>query len=238
MANLTYNRVLLKLSGEMLLGEEEKGIDFKTVEEVAKVIKSIATKGVQMAIVVGGGNIWRYRDATHSDLPRTASDQMGMLATVMNGVALREKFKQAGVETVLYSAIEMAEICESYAIRHARQSLADGRVVILSGGTGNPFFTTDTAAALRALELGCDVLLKGTNVEGVYDADPNKNPAAKMYKRVSYTEALEKNLQVMDATAISLCRDSALPVRVFSLADLDNIRAVIEGENMGTLMAE
>lgn len=236
MAKSAYKRVMLKLSGEMLLGREEKGIDFGVVEQIAKIIKEVVADGTQIAIVVGGGNIWRYRDATHSNLPRTGSDQMGMLATIMNGMALREKFKLAEVDTVLYSAIEMSELCEPYSIRSAQESLAAGKVVILSGGTGNPFFTTDTAAALRALELGCDVLLKATNVEGVYDDDPRTKKSAKMYTKVSYSEALEKNLKVMDATAISLCRDSNLPVRVFSILDLQNIKKVVEGDEMGTVM--
>lgn len=238
MAKSAYKRVMLKLSGEMLLGDEEKGIDFEVVENVAKIVKKVVASGKQLAIVVGGGNIWRYRDATHSNLPRTSSDQMGMLATIMNGMALREKFKQSGLDAVLYSAIEMSELCEPYSIRCAQDSLAAGKVVILSGGTGNPFFTTDTAAALRALELECDVLLKGTNVEGVYDSDPRENVNAKMYIKVNYNEALEKNLKVMDATAISLCRDSNLPVRVFSILDFENIGKVIDGENLGTLMSE
>ncbi|MBN2514674.1 MAG: UMP kinase [Deltaproteobacteria bacterium] len=231
-----YKRVLLKLSGEALLGNNAFGIDVHIVEVIAQEIREIVSLGVQVAIVVGGGNIFRGMEISSKGIKRTSGDYMGMLATVMNSVALQNFLLNAGVPTRVQSAIEMREVAEPFIIGRAVRHLEKGRVVIFAAGTGNPFFTTDTAASLRALEIQADVMLKATKVDGVYDKDPVTNKDAVLYDTISYTEVLTKNLKVMDSTAISMCRDNNLPVIVFNLEKRGNIRGVICGKSIGTIV--
>jgi uridylate kinase len=228
-------RIMLKLSGETLLGTQKHGINIPVLGGLAKQIAEVHKKGYQVSIVVGAGNIWRYRDTKGSGIERVASDHIGMLATIMNGVALMSAIEKLGVQARVSSAITVPEVAEPFIIRRAIRHLEKGRVVICAGGTGNPFFTTDTAAALRALEFKCDVLLKATNVKGVYSDDPKKNPKAKFYKKVSYDKVLEKNLKVMDASAVALCRDGSMPVTVFQFDHKkNNILKILEGKIPGT----
>lgn len=234
---MTYNRIMLKLSGEALSKDGMgQGINQPTLHKIAQDIAAVSKKGVQMVIVVGGGNIWRYRDTTDSGIERTASDTMGMLATIMNGVALQAALESMGVFCRVASAIQVPQVAEPYIRRRVIRHLEKNRIVICAGGTGNPFFTTDSAAALRALELNCDIVLKATNVDGVYDKDPNKHADAVLYKELTYREALEKHLNVMDQSAFSLCQDQGLPIRVFNFNVEGNLMKVAMGEDIGTLV--
>ena len=231
-----YKRVLLKLSGEALMGKHSFGIDPEVVDAVAAEIREVVTLGVQLGIVIGGGNIFRGLAASAEGMERTSADYMGMLATVINSLALQSALERAGIPTRVQTAIEMKEVAEPFIQRRAIRHLEKGRVVIFAAGTGNPYFTTDTAATLRAVEIKADIILKATKVDGVYDRDPIRYADAMMYDKISYTEVLTKNLKVMDATAISLCRDNGLPLSVFNLQKAGNIKRVICGENVGTMV--
>lgn len=231
-----YKRVLLKLSGEALAGERSFGISPDVIDRIAKEIKVVHELGVEIAIVLGGGNIFRGIAGTAQGMDRSTSDYMGMLATVINSMALQDCLEKLGVYTRVMSAIEMNKICEPYIKRRAVRHLEKARVVIFAAGTGNPYFTTDTAASLRAMEVGAEVIMKATKVDGVYDSDPMKNPKAKMYKSLDYLDVLKDNLQVMDSTAISLCMDHNLPILVFNLNTADNFKRVIMGEEIGTFV--
>jgi uridylate kinase len=231
-----YRRVLLKLSGESFMGNLSSGIDPEVVEVVAGEIREVAALGVQLGIVIGGGNIFRGMTASAKGMDRTTADYMGMLATVINSLALQSALEHVGVPTRVQTAIEMREIAEPFIQRRAVRHLEKGRVVIFAAGTGNPFFTTDTAATLRAVEIKADIILKATKVDGVYDRDPVKYADAVMYEKISYTDVLTKNLKVMDASAISLCRDNGLPLNVFNLQKVGNIKRVICGEPVGTMV--
>ena len=233
-----YRRVLLKLSGEALLGRQSSGVDPKVASFIADEIKSITDLNVQTCIVVGGGNIFRGLEANSQGMDRTSADYMGMLATVINSLALQSALEKRGILTRVQCAIEMREIAEPFIQRKAIRHLEKGRIVIFAGGTGNPYFTTDTAASLRAMEINADIIMKATKVDGVYDCDPVKNKNAVMYKNISYIDVLTKNLKVMDATAISLCRDNNLPIIVFNMQKKGNIRRAICGEKIGTYVGE
>jgi len=238
MDKAVYKRVLLKLSGEALLGKSSLGIDPDTVTGIAREIKEIANLGVQLGIVVGGGNIFRGFEASTRGMDRTSADYMGMLATVINSLAMQSALEMIDVVTRVQTAIEMREVAEPFIHRRAVRHLEKGRVVIFAGGTGNPYFTTDTAASLRAIEIKADVILKATKVDGVYDKDPMKHSEAKMFDKICYTEVLAKNLKVMDATAISLCRENQLPIIVFNLNRRGNIKRVICGQSVGTVVED
>ncbi len=229
-----YKRVLLKLSGEALLGKQSSGVDPEVANFIADEIKSLAGLKVQVCIVIGGGNIFRGLEASSKGMDRTSADYMGMLATVINSLALQSALEMRGIPTRVQSSIEMREIAEPFIQRRAIRHLEKGRIVIFAGGTGNPYFTTDTAASLRAMEMNADVIMKATKVDGVYDSDPVKNKNAVMFKKISYIDVLTKNLKVMDATAISLCRDNNLPIVVFNMQKKGNIRRTICGEKIGT----
>lgn len=229
-----YKRVLLKLSGEVLAGEKGSGIDFDKVLEVCERVKKCVDMGVQVAIVVGGGNFWRGRSSGKMD--RTRADHMGMLATSINALALADALEQLGVTARVQTAIEMRQIAELYIRNKAVRHLEKGRVVIFGCGTGNPFFSTDTAAALRAAEIGADVIFKATNVDGVYDSDPKQNPDAKKYDTLSHIEVLQQGLHVMDSTAASLCMDNDIEILVFNLNNPDNIVSAMLGETIGTIV--
>ncbi|SMC25146.1 uridylate kinase [Desulfacinum hydrothermale DSM 13146] len=231
-----YRRVLLKLSGEALMGDGNYGIEPRVIEEIAEEIAQVHRLGVEMALVIGGGNIFRGVSAASQGMDRATADYMGMLATVMNALALQQALERRGVTTRVQSAIDMKEVAEPYIRRRAIRHLEKGRIVIFAAGTGLPFFTTDTAAALRAVEIGASVLLKATKVDGVYDSDPMKDAGARKYDRVTFSEVLQKNLKVMDATAISMARDHNLPVIVFSLRKRGNIHKVVVGQTVGTLV--
>lgn len=231
-----YGRVLLKLSGETFMGKLISGIDHEVIDGIAGEISQVAELGVQLGIVIGGGNIFRGLAASAKGMDRTTADYMGMLATIINGLALQSALERRGVSTRVQTAIEMREIAEPFIQRRALRHLEKGRIVIFAAGTGNPYFTTDTAATLRAVEIKADVILKATRVDGVYDRDPLRHADATMYKKISYTDVLTKNLKVMDATAISMCRDNGLPLIVFNLHKAGNIRRVICGETVGTLV--
>ena len=231
-----YKRILLKLSGEVLAGEAKTGLDFDKVLDVCRSIKKCTDAGVQVAIVVGGGNFWRGRSSGQMD--RTRADHMGMLATVINCLALADGLEQAGVDARVQTAIEMRGVAEPYVRAEAVRHLEAGRVVIFGCGTGNPYFSTDTAAALRAVEIDADVILLAKNIDGVYSADPLKDPAAVKYDRISYEEVLAKRLQVMDSTATSLSMDNNVPVLVFALKDPQNIVRAVMGETIGTVVGE
>ncbi len=231
-----YKRILLKLSGEALMGEQGYGIDYAVLDTIATEVKEVSGLGVQMAIVIGGGNIFRGLTATAVGMERASADYMGMLATVLNALALQNILENKEVVTRVQSAIEMRELAEPYIRRRAVRHLEKNRVVIFAAGTGNPYFTTDTAAALRAMEIGAEVIMKATRVDGVYSADPLKDPSAVKYDRLSYIEVLQKNLRVMDATAISLCMDNDLPIIVFNLTVSGNIKRIVSGEKIGTLV--
>jgi len=234
---MTYKRIMLKLSGESLSKEGKgQGIHQPTLHKIAEDITAVAKKGVEVVVVVGGGNIWRFRDTQESGIERTASDTMGMLATIMNGVALQAALEANGVFCRVASSIQVPQVAEPYIRRRVMRHLEKKRIVICAGGTGNPFFTTDSAAALRALELGCEVVLKATNVEGVFDKDPNKHSDAVLYKEITFTEALEKHLNVMDQAAFSLCQDSNLPIRIFNFSVEGNLMKAAMGEDIGTLV--
>lgn len=231
-----YRRVLLKLSGEALMGEKSFGIDQKVVQFIARELKGVAASGVQTAIVIGGGNIFRGLEASAEGMERTSADYMGMLATVLNALALQNALELNGLPSRVQSAIHMQELAEPYIRRRAIRHLEKKRFVIFAAGTGNPYFTTDTAAALRAVEIGADIILKATKVDGVYDSDPVRNPDAKRFREIAYMDVLKKGLKVMDSTAISLCMDNKLPIIVFSLMKKNNIRKVLEGREIGTLV--
>jgi uridylate kinase len=231
-----YNRILLKISGEALMGDKGYGIDAHTVDFMAREIKGIYSMGVQISVVIGGGNIFRGVQASLEGMERASADYMGMLATVINALALQNALEKHDVPTRVQSAIEMVELCEPYIRRKAIRHLEKGRVVIFAAGTGNPYFTTDTAAALRAMEINADVIMKGTKVDGVYSADPVKDPNATKFSELTYIDVLKKGLGVMDSTAISLCMDNALPIVVFSLKGKNNIRKIIEGKRIGTIV--
>ena len=236
MEQLKYKRVLLKLSGEVLGGEQGYGIDPKTITSIANEIKDVVACGVELALVIGGGNIFRGLAASSRGMDRASADYMGMLATVINSLAMQDALEQIGVDTRVQSAIEMQAVAEPYIRRKAIRHLEKGRVVIFGAGTGNPFFTTDTAASLRAMEIGAEVIIKGTKVDGVYTADPKKDPEAVKYKSLSYIEVLKKGLGVMDATATSLCMDNNLPIIVFDLGVAGNVRRIVLGEEIGTIV--
>jgi uridylate kinase len=229
-----YGRVLLKLSGEALMGEQQFGIDPAVTTRIAKDIAEIQGLGVQVAVVIGGGNLFRGLAASARGMDRATADYMGMLATVINGLALQDALEHVGINTRVASAIEMRAVAEPFIRRRAVRHLEKGRVVVFAAGTGNPYFTTDTAAALRAMEMKADVILKGTKVDGIYTADPMLNPTATKYDNISYLQVLANGLKVMDATAISLCMDNKLPIVVFNLRTAGNLRRVIMGEPVGT----
>ena len=229
-----YKRVLLKLSGEALMGDAGYGIDPKVVEDLAAQMKQIVDDGIEVAVTVGGGNIFRGMAGSAEGMDRSQADYIGMLATCMNALALHDGFERAGIPTRVMSAIEMRQVAETYIRRRAIRHLEKGRVVIFAAGTGNPYFTTDTTAALRALEIGAECLMKATKVDGIYDCDPVKNPDAKRYDRISYIDVLAKGLHVMDSTATSLCMDNKMPILVFDLTVNGNISRVLKGENVGT----
>jgi len=234
MKRIPYKRILLKISGEVLTGEGGFGIDPSVIRQIAGEIKEVKTLGVEIAIVIGGGNIFRGMAASSRGMDRVSADHMGMLATILNGIALQDALEKMGVQTRLQTAIEMRELAEPFIRRRAMRHLEKGRVVIFAGGTGNPYFTTDTTASLRAMEIGAEVILKATKVDGVYDADPMVNPRARKYDELTYLDVLKKQLKVMDATAISLCMDHQIPIIVFNLKKKGNIRRVILGEKVGT----
>lgn len=229
-----YKRVLLKFSGEVLAGDKEFGIDPNTVRDIASEIVEAISTGVQLGIVIGGGNIFRGLNATESDIDRATGDQMGMLATIINSLAMQDALEKKGIKTRAMTAIKMDEISEPYIRRRAVRHLERGRVVLFSAGTGSPYFTTDTAAALRSIEIGAEVLIKGTKVDGVYDSDPEKNKDAKLIPELKYMEVLEKNLRVMDSTAISLCMENNLPIRVYNMKTPGNLIKLLTGEKIGS----
>ncbi len=229
-----YKRILLKLSGEALLGKKEFGIDYEILHQICEEVKAVQAMGVEIAVVIGAGNIWRGTENGESGIDRVPSDYIGMMGTLMNSVALQANLEKMGIYTRVASAMDIPSVAEPYIRRRVIRHLEKGRIVICGAGTGNPYFTTDSAAALRSLELECDVLLKATNVDGVYDADPRKKPDAKKYDEVNFEEVLEKNLKVMDGTAIAQCRDNKMPIIVFELMKKGNIVKVVCGENIGT----
>ena len=229
-----FKRILLKLSGEALMGDNKYGISPKILEQVAGEIRDVIELGVEVGIVIGGGNIFRGVSASTEGMDRASADYMGMLATVINSLALQDSLEKRGVYTRVQSAIEMQQLAEPYIRRRAVRHLEKGRVVIFAGGTGNPYFTTDTAASLRAMEIHAEVILKATKVDGIYSADPVKDPTAERYKHLTYIDVLRKNLKVMDSTAISMCRDNNLPIIVFNLRQTGNIRRAVMGEPIGT----
>ena len=231
-----FKRILLKLSGESLMGDKNYGLDSKVMTRYAEDIKSIVELGVQVAIVIGGGNIYRGMNEAETGIERAQGDYMGMLATVINGMALQSALEKAGVFTRLQSAIKMEQIAEPYIRRRAMRHLEKGRVVIFGAGTGNPYFTTDTAGSLRAVEIQAEVILKGTRVDGIYSADPEKDPSATKYSTISFTECISKNLKVMDMTAFTLCMENELPIIVFDMNKPGNLARVVMGETVGTLV--
>jgi uridylate kinase len=234
---MKYKRILLKLSGEALMGGKQFGIDHAVLAQYAEEVKAVSNAGVQIAIVIGGGNIFRGIQAAEGGMDRVQGDYMGMLATVINSMALQSALEMIGVDTRLQSAIKMEEICETFIRRKAVRHLEKGRVVIFGAGTGNPYFTTDTAATLRGIEVEADIILKGTRVDGIYDTDPEKNKNAVKYETLSFTEAYEKNLSVMDMTAFTLCKENKLPILVFNMNTKGNLMNVVKGEKVGTLVA-
>ncbi|MBN2645190.1 MAG: UMP kinase [Desulfuromonadaceae bacterium] len=231
-----YSKILLKLSGEALAGEHGYGIDPQVIASIAEEIREVVALGAHVALVIGGGNIFRGLAASSAGMDRASADYMGMLATVMNSLAMQDALEKIGVKTRVQSAIEMREIAEPYIRRRAVRHLEKGRVVIFAAGTGNPYFTTDTAASLRAMEIGAEIILKATKVDGVYNADPAKDATAVKYDSLSYLDVLQKGLQVMDATATSLCMDNQLPILVFNLTQSGNIKKVVMGEQIGTIV--
>jgi uridylate kinase len=237
MAEPRYRRILLKVSGEVLMGDQAFGIDLKTLEVVAADIAEVVGQGIELCLVVGGGNIFRGLNMAGKGMERASADYMGMLATVMNALALQSALEKIGVHTRVQSAIPMDAVCEPYIRRRALRHLEKGRVVIFAAGLGAPFFTTDTPAALRAAEMGCDALFKGTSVDGVYTADPKKEPGAERYDRLSYLEVLAQDLRVMDASAIALMRDNAIPIVVFSIRERGNLMRVLKGDGVFTTIA-
>jgi len=237
MPDSIYKRVLLKFSGEVLAGDKEFGIDPNTVRDIASEIVEAISTGVQLGIVIGGGNIFRGLNATDSAIDRATGDQMGMLATIINSLAMQDALEKKGIKTRAMTAIKMDEISEPYIRRRAVRHLERGRVVLFSAGTGSPYFTTDTAAALRSIEIGAEVLIKGTKVDGVYDSDPENNKDAKLIPQLKYMEVLEKNLRVMDSTAISLCMENNLPIRVYNMKTPGNLIKLLTGEKIGSTVS-
>jgi len=237
MARSKYNRVLLKLNGEGLAGELGRGIDVPTVESIAEQIKRVHELEVQVAVVIGAGNIWRGRDGLERGMERATADYMGMVATVINALAMQDALERSGVPTRVQTAIEMRAVAEPYIRRRATRHLEKGRVVIFGAGTGNPYFTTDTAAALRAMEIDADVMLKATKVDGVYDQDPVTYPDARRFDHLTYIEALNLGVKVLDSTALSLCMDNDLPIVVFRLAEANSVERVVCGEPIGTIIS-
>jgi len=235
---LKYRRILLKISGEMLAGDQEYGIQPSVLDKLADEIADVMTMAVEVAIVIGGGNIFRGLAASASGMERASADYMGMLATMLNALALQNALEKCDIPTRVLSAIEMRQLAEGYIRRRAIRHLEKKRVVIFAAGTGNPYFTTDTAAALRAMEIGADVIMKGTKVDGIYDADPVTTPTATRFKELPFLSVLNKNLKVMDATAISLCMDNDLPIIVFNLTSPGNVRKILEGEPIGTIVSK
>jgi uridylate kinase len=233
-----YKRVLLKLSGEALLGEKSFGIDRAFTSYLAAEIRTIHALGLEVAVVVGGGNIFRGVSDSAKGMDRVSADHMGMLATVINGIALQDALERDGLQTRVLSAIEMREVAEPFIRRRAMRHLEKGRVVIFAGGTGNPYFSTDTAAALRAMEIKAEIILKGTKVDGIYDADPKDNPSARRFDSLTYLDVLKRELKVMDATAISLCKDNRLPIIVYNLRQAGNLKRIVTGEAVGTIVKE
>jgi len=236
MESLKFHRILLKLSGEALTGDSGNGIDPQRARDIALRVKEVREMGVDVAIVIGAGNLWRGRVGLELGMDRATADYMGMLATVMNALALMDSLEGLGVWTRVQSAIEMRSVAEPYIRRRAIRHLEKGRVVIFGGGTGNPYFSTDTAAALRAMEIGADVLIKATKVDGVYDSDPKKNPAAVKFNELTYIDTLNRRLEVMDSTAVSLCMENKLPILVLNLWDNSALRKALIGEPVGTLV--
>jgi uridylate kinase len=234
--SIRYKRILLKLSGESLMGEDEYGINPVMLNHYAEEIKSIVEQGVELAIVIGGGNIFRGLQASESNIERVQGDYMGMLATVINGLALQSALEKIGVYTRLMTAIAMDQIAEPYIRRRAITHLTKGRVVIFSAGTGNPYFTTDSAAALRASEINADVILKGTRVDGIYTADPEKDPLATKYENVSFAEVINSKLNIMDMTAFTMCSENDMPIIVFDIGKPKNLSKIVQGESIGTLV--
>ncbi len=234
----SYKRVMLKVSGEALMGQRDYGLDTKTVRRIAEDVKGVVDLGVEVCLVIGGGNIFRGIAGAAAGMDRAQADYMGMLATVMNALGMQSALEKLGVPTRVQSAIAMQSVCEPYIRRRAIRHMEKGRVVIFAAGTGNPFFTTDTAAALRAAEMGCDALLKGTQVDGVYSADPRKNPQAERYVTLTYLDMLARDLAVMDAAAISLCRENKLPIIVFNIHEPGAFTAVMRGEGNFTTVVE
>ncbi|MCB1565172.1 MAG: UMP kinase [Rhodanobacteraceae bacterium] len=233
---IKYRRILLKLSGEALMGQADYGIDPAVIQRMAKEIKEVSEAGVQVGLVIGGGNIFRGEGLAASGMDRVAADNMGMLATVMNALAMQDALEKVGIFARVMSALKINEVCEDYIRRRAIRHLEKGRVTLFAAGTGNPFFTTDSAAALRAIEINADLLLKGTKVDGVYDSDPEKNPDAKRFERLSYKEVINRNLRVMDTAAIALCRDYNVPLRIYDMTVPGNLRRIVEGQDIGTLV--
>ncbi len=236
MSKLAYRRILLKLSGEALMGDEDYGIDPKIINRLAREVIEAQQAGAEVALVIGGGNIFRGAGLAAGGMDRVTGDQMGMLATVINALAMQDALEKLGAKARVMSAIKINDVCEDYIRRRAVRHLEKGRITIFAAGTGNPFFTTDTAAALRGAEIGAQVVLKATKVDGVYTADPKKDPAATRYTQISFDEAISKNLQVMDATAFALCRDQKLPIKVFSIFKPGALKRVVQGEDEGTLV--
>ena len=236
MAKLKYKRILLKLSGESLMGEKGFGIDHNVLNFFANEVKKVHDAGVQLGIVIGGGNIYRGLSASDQGINRVTGDHMGMLATVINSLALQNAIEHRGIQTRLLSALHMQEIAEPYIRRRALRHLEKGRVIILGAGTGHPYFSTDTAASLRAVEIAADAIVKGTRVDGIYDSDPEKNSSAFKFEKISYLDILKKNLRVMDLTAVSLCQENNLPLVVFNMNAPDNLLKLVLGESVGTVV--
>ena len=234
---LKYRRVLLKISGEGLMGQQEFGLEPKTVSRICKEVKSVHDQGIQVSLVIGAGNIFRGVSGAELGIERTSADYMGMLATVINAIAVQSALEVMGVNTRVLSAIPMSTVCEPYIRRRAVRHMERGRVVIFAAGTGNPFFTTDTAAALRAVEMGCDALLKGTQVDGVYDMDPKDNPDARRFNKLSYQDVLSRDLRVMDTSAIALARDNKVPILVFSIHNPGGLSEVVSGVGKYTIIS-
>jgi uridylate kinase len=233
---MTYKRILLKLSGESLMGEKQYGIDIDRVAQYAKDIHEVHAQGIEIAIVIGGGNIYRGLSAEKAGMDRVQADYMGMLATVINSMALQDALEKTGVKTRLLTAIKMEQICEPFIRRRAVRHLEKGRIVIFGAGTGNPYFTTDTAASLRAVEINADVVMKGTRVDGIYTADPLKDPSATRFDEITFSEVYNKNLNVMDMTAITLCQENNLPIIVFDMNKPGNLKKLANGDPIGTLV--
>ena len=236
-SELKYKRILLKLSGEVLMGSHEAGLDREMIATICGQIAGVRQLGVEIGIVVGGGNIFRGLKATADGMDRVTADYMGMLATIINSLAIQDHLERTGHYTRAMSAIQINEVCEPFIRRRAVRHMEKGRIDIFAGGTGNPYFTTDTAAALRAVEIGAEVLLKGTKVDGVYDADPITHPQAKFFQTISHTELLQKQLKVMDATAASLCRENNIPIIVFNVYKQDNLKNIVLGKQIGTMVS-